>query len=272
MSGYILPVGRSIGVCRNDFEKDIQKAKDLGYEYLDFDIANKWNRPKEEKEQYRELEKKLAAVKRVGLKINAVHISFGNRWDPSVLRTFKRKRIVKKIVEIVKRVDKGDPFCYVLHGSFEPISPNKREKRKEALLRSLPEICAATKNYVCLENLPRTCLLNTSKEAAEILDRAGIDNLKICLDTNHFLKEKTEDAVLVLGDRIKTLHVSDGDYVDERHWLPGKGKIDWDAVIGALEKVGYRGVFNYETSDPLEVIKDNHKALFDRYNEKRAEN
>ena len=109
----------------------------------------------------------------------------------------------------------------------------------------------------------------TREEALEIIKRADIKNLKICLDTNHFLKEKTEDAIMALGEEIKTLHVSDGDYINERHWLPGKGKIDWNAVIGALQKVGYEGVFNYEVDkQTAETIKENHKMLFDNYNKK----
>lgn len=272
MKKYTLPVSKSIGFCQKSFYEEIKTAKDLGYEYIDFDIANQWRHPFKEAKYYRNIEKGLAAVKEAGLKINAVHISFGTRWDPSELRTSRRKKIVKKIVRIIKRVDQGNPFCYVLHGSFEPILPQVREEKKKALLSSLPEICSATENYVCLENLPRTCLLNTSQEAMEILDRAGIENLKICLDTNHFLKEKTEDAIYRLGKNIKTLHVSDGDYINERHWLPGKGKLNWNAIIEALDKTGYEGVFNYEVDRvTLQDLKENHKTLFDRYNGENEE-
>ena len=40
-----------------------------------------------------------------------------------------------------------------------------------------------------------------------------------------------------------TLHVSDFDGVDERHWMPGKGIVDWNDVIAALVEVGYEGPF-----------------------------
>ena len=42
--------------------------------------------------------------------------------------------------------------------------------------------------------------------------------------------------------------MSDYDLVDERHWLPGEGKINWKNVMAALEKIGYGGSFMYEIS------------------------
>lgn len=269
MNQFFLPLSKSVGFCTKDFYDEIEKVKDLGYKYIDFDIASQWRHPFKEAKYYLELEKGLAAVKEAGLKINAVHISFGTRWDPSDLKPMRRKKIVKKIVKTIKRMEKGEPFCYVLHGSFEPILPAMREEKKRALLLSLPEICAATERYVCLEILPRTCLLNTSEEALEIIKRADIKNLKICLDTNHFLKEKTEDAIMALGEEIKTTHVSDGDYINERHWLPGKGKLNWNAILSALQKVGYEGVFNYEVDkQTAETLKENYEMLFDNYNQR----
>ncbi len=267
---YRLPLGISIGFCGEDFYEKLKEAKDLGYEYIDFDIASSWSRPEKEEKYYRDLEKGIAVVKDAGLKINAVHLSFGKRWDPAEKWSGRRKKNVTGLVEIIRRLDPYGPFLYVLHGSFEPIGKITRERRKKNLLASLKILCAATENTICLEILPRTCLLNTSEEAIEILERASEKNLKICLDTNHFLREKTEDAILALGGRIATTHVSDHDYVDERHLLPGEGKIDWNAVLAALEKTGYKGVFNYELKDPqLAEAKANYERLFEEYNKKK---
>ena len=63
----------------------------------------------------------------------------------------------------------------------------------------------------------------------------------------------------MLGNRVKTLHISDHDYLDEQHWLPGEGKINWKEVVSALKEIGYEGVFNYEVESTyaVEQIKDN---------------
>ena len=267
MKEYYLPLGMSVGFCKKDFSQRLKDAAEAGFQYIDFDISGYWSNPKEQAKYYAKMEEGLEDVKRAGLKINAVHLAFGTPWDPSDKWEFRRKKVVKKLVSAIKKTEGGDPFCYVLHASFEPISNKKREKRIQSLLRSLPEICAATKSLICIEVLPRTCLFNTAKESLEILKRAGIENLKICLDTNHFLQEKTEEGVLALGDNVKTLHVSDHDYKNERHWMPGKGSIDWNAVLGALEKTGYSGVFNYEVDNvSASEVKENYKMLFDGYN------
>ena len=48
------------------------------------------------------------------------------------------------------------------------------------------------------------------------------------------------------ADKIITIHVSDYDFVNERHWLPGEGKIDWRELLDLLDEVEYKGAFLYE--------------------------
>ena len=92
----------------------------------------------------------------------------------------------------------------------------------------------------------------------------GID---VCLDSNHFLKERPETAVLALGKSIKTTHISDYDFVDERHWLPGEGKVVWTALYNALREVGYNGVWMYELglSCPKTILRDRDLTFADFY-------
>jgi len=49
-----------------------------------------------------------------------------------------------------------------------------------------------------------------------------------------------------LADKIITVHVSDYDFINERHWLPGEGKVDWNALYEALKAVNYSGPWMYE--------------------------
>ena len=78
-------------------------------------------------------------------------------------------------------------------------------------------------------------------------------------------------AVLALGSRIITTHISDHDYVDERHWLPGEGKIDWMRMLAAFETIGYEGVFNYELGNDAAEVKENYEKLFADYNASAAQ-
>ena len=126
-------------------------------------------------------------------------------------------------------------------------------------------LSGVSKSPIVLENLPRTCLLNTSEEMLWLCKK--VKNLRFCLDTNHFLRERTHEAIEKLKGKIVTMHVSDHNYVNEQHWLPGKGTIEWDKLLSALEKIGYNGVFNYELGVELEEVKANFDELFTTYNQ-----
>ena len=89
----------------------------------------------------------------------------------------------------------------------------------------------------------RKRLCNTAKETLELIDDLSNERIQVCVDVNHFLQEKAEDGLKLLGNRVKTLHISDHDYEDEQHWMPEEGKIDWMKLISTLEEIGYTGVF-----------------------------
>lgn len=270
MKDYRLRLGKSIAFCSKNFSDQLNEAKRLHFDTVDFDIAGSWSKPEEENEYYEKTEEGMAAVAEAGIPVNGVHISFGVRWDISQPIEERRAAIVEKVRKTIKRTLPLNPYCYILHGSFEPIAEEDRALHISALIKSMKELSSVTEKFLCIETLPRTCLLNTAEEAIRILDDVAMPNVKICVDVNHFLQEKSEDAVEKLGGRICTTHISDHDYINERHWLPMQGKIDWMKLIGNLEKIGYNGVFNYETSASAQEIKENYEQLFSRYNAQRG--
>ena len=52
-----------------------------------------------------------------------------------------------------------------------------------------------------------------------------------------------------LGQRVFHCHFSDNDAVTNAHWRPGRGKIDWRAVLEALRDVGFDGTVSIELED-----------------------
>lgn len=162
----------------------------------------------------------------------------------------------------------------VFHPSSEAkISEQERLQRlnnlKQMLLQFAPMVKKRYGAIVAVENLPRACLGNTSNDLLWLVEQ--VPGLKVCFDTNHCLQEKPEVFATKLAPHIVTLHVSDYDFLNERHWLPGNGKINWNAVIHELVKGGYTGPFLYETSiknDPEaqpQILKKNMAELFNRY-------
>ena len=98
---------------------------------------------------------------------------------------------------------------------------------------------------------------NRAGELARIV--AADPRLRVCFDTNHLLGESHADFLAALGPLVATLHVSDYDFVNERHWLPGEGRIDWRALADGLDAIGYADAFTYELDyrgNPKTVARD----------------
>ena len=73
------------------------------------------------------------------------------------------------------------------------------------------------------------------------------------------------DFIRKIGKKIATTHISDRDDINERHWLPGEGIVDWISVMDALGEVGYEGNWIYETglSRPKTILRDRDMTFDD---------
>lgn len=149
--------------------------------------------------------------------------------------------------ELIKKATDIGIDKFILHPSGEPIGDDERSERlkiaKESL-HKLAEIASAYGGVIAVEDLPRTCLGNNSTEILDLI--SANDKLRVCFDTNHLLKENAVDFVKNVGDKIITTHISDYDFINERHWLPGEGLLDWQGLLKALKDVNYKGPWLYE--------------------------
>ena len=75
-------------------------------------------------------------------------------------------------------------------------------------------------------------------------------NLGFILDTGHIFvqKEPIHVAVYKLGKRIFGTHICDNDGCVDDHWMPPKGKIEWEKALRALFEVGYEGPLDIEVN------------------------
>ncbi len=174
-----------------------------------------------------------------------------------------RKELCGSTVEAFKGfIEKGAAIGidkFIIHPSGEPIEESDRGERMKYAKESLAvlaEFADAHGAVIAVEDLPRTCLGRDSDDIAELI--SAHEKLAVCFDTNHLLKENPVDFIRKVGKRIVTTHVSDYDFVNERHWLPGEGKVDWQALIGALNEVGYNGAWLYEIgfACPNTILRD----------------
>lgn len=241
--------GVSIPLTQNDLEQNIVWAGDAGFKCLELDMSPCDINDKET--ALKQLETYVQAAKKAGLKIWSVHIPFGPDFDPSETDKSKLKQNIDNIIATLELAKNAGPYSKaILHPSFEPIPADKRAAKLQQLKETLKTIGPRVeKDYnvrLAIECLPRTCLINTSREALDLFqDNPSIDN---CFDVNHLLQETPDHYASVVGNRIATVHMSDYDNINERHWIPGKGIIQWTPLVRQLQKNGYQGPFMFEVT------------------------
>ena len=245
-------LGSSVSI-REDFSPDVFiQLKNAGIDYVELGLrAPQFYADSPEMDNF--CNTIFEAAAEVGVKIWSIHIPYGKQWDISDPSETARQGVIErhqKLFDIFKILQ---PNKAIIHPSYEPNPPEERETRLEACRKSLLVLAAAAENYgveLVIECLPRTCLGNSSEEILWLLE--GNKKLGVCCDVNHLLKEKPEEFIKKVGSRITTLHISDYDGLDEKHWPPGKGIIEWNLVLESLISTGYSGPFLLEYGDTPE--------------------
>lgn len=190
---------------------------------------------------------------RYDIETRSLHLPFEHsRTNPAHPDPAVRADTFRFHAELAKRAADIGVKILVVHPSGEPIEESDRSesmKRSKEWLSKLADFADPLGLKVAVENLPRTCL---GRDAAEMLTLLEDPRLFVCFDTNHLLLGSHTDFIKAVAGRIITLHVSDYDFINERHWLPGEGKINWPELIAALEEADYHGPWLYEVSRKAE--------------------
>ena len=207
--------------------------------------------------------------KKYGVELYSFHLPFMPFNDIDI----SRPDIAEKSVEYLKGyIDNGTKIGidkFIIHPSGEPIAESDRALRMEISKKSLSILADYAKErgaVICVENLPRTCLGRDSKDMLELL--SANDKLVACFDTNHLLGEDPLEFIKAVGDKIVTLHVSDYDFKNERHWLPGEGLLNWKEILEAIKGLNYKGSWLYEISlgAPWTITRPRDLTYSDFYN------
>jgi sugar phosphate isomerase/epimerase len=192
-----------------------------------------------------------AMLDRSGKRTASVHARHGWTFDLSSPDENVWAEAMEHALAAVDLAVELDAPIIVFHASCEPIGAEERSSRLEIARRALARIadrCGETGRRAAVEFLPRTCLGNTLDDLVALSEGLPSETVGFCLDTNHLMDrpDSLPDIIRAMGPRLTTLHISDYDGVDEKHWLPGLGVVDWRAFMDALNAIGYAGPFNFE--------------------------
>ena len=266
----MLKVGMSVKYPRQD--NLFEELKKAGFDCVETSVPNTC--PEQAELQFTtDFKEAKKTFDGFGLKVNSYHLPFNYSTFGGV--NLSRESIADKTVdfykEIISRVsDSGLTNLFVAHSSTDS---NKEvtdrtpliERAKESFYK-LADHAYTCGSVVAVEDLPRSCVGRDSNEILAIL--SVNDKLRCCFDTNHLLSEDPVEFIEKVGNRIVTTHVSDYDFINERHWLPGEGDLDWQKIYNALLKVGYTGPWLYELGlkAPKSIIRERDLTAYDVYN------
>ncbi len=186
-----------------------------------------------------------------GIKIRSFHLPFGpsdmvNPANPDKKVSQYTVDLDKHLIEKAALV--GSEIV-VIHTCNGPVSVEDRPlwmAQAQYTMSTLAEFASQFGIQVAVENQPRAALIGSADDILELIEADR--RLGICFDVNHLMVERDthENFIKKCGDKIVTIHVSDYDFLNERHWLPGEGKNDWQMIVRVLENVGYQGPWMYE--------------------------
>ncbi len=271
-------LGASSGIVTDIYgitDYAFEQYKEAGVKYIELSLPINYF---DEFDFVENAERVLELAKKKDIEIWSLHIPFSPLYHPAILGAEEGNAFLEKCL---KQIDAGLRIgikTFVIHPSSEPNEPEEREARMLASIENMTVLskhCHENGAVLAVENLPRTCLGNCFEEMLRFIKE--VPYLQMCFDTNHLLGQTTEvflDGLLAGGmkGKIRTIHVSDYDFINERHWMPLEGKVDWELLISKLEELDYNGVFMYELTKPndqqffysLEDVKKNYKKLIDK--------
>ncbi|MBK5722184.1 sugar phosphate isomerase/epimerase [Dysgonomonas sp. Marseille-P4677] len=258
-------IGTTTALWQNPLAGDFIDAKKNGIEYIEIALNQCYRGVAMEEVVTRVFDMK-AKVDSAEIKVWSIHLPFSKKLDISVLDSVQRDKNVKFIAGMIELSAMFQPHRLILHPSSEPISDSTRTariKNAQVSIDILRKYARKIGAELCVENLPRTCLGNTPDELFEIVE--PFPDVKICFDTNHFLNGDPLKYIQKLGHKIGTIHVSDYDGINECHWIPGDGTIEWGKLVYNLKEAGYNGVFMYETTKNKEKRRISPQELANSY-------
>lgn len=248
-------IGKSMGRWTGFGLESMKANKAAGLDYIEITMNNVIGKDPQGASGRAEI--LMGEIQQAGLKVWSVHMPYSRTLDISVLDDVKREENVRYMKDMMRVAGTFRPQFIVLHPSSEPISLEEREQRLANSHAAIGELAVVAKEIgatLCVENLPRTCLGQNGEEMMRLIE--GYDDVGLCFDTNHLLYQSHEDFLKAVDKgKIKTVHLSDYDFLDERHLIPGQGLIDNKALWAGIKENGYDGIMMFECyGEPQELL------------------
>ena len=236
--GYILP-----------FEERIKLIEQAGYDY----VMLWW-----EDEYYPYILNRMEFNHILGyydLKLDNVHLPFENinhLWSENSTERNNHVELVKRWLNECKNCGTETVVIHAVQGADNIFDYSLGYDSFKKIIKEAENIDIR----VAVENT------QMFQYAEFILKEIESPNAGFCYDSSHdFVNGQSRGAILEKWKhKLMAVHLSDNDGLYDRHWIPGKGHVDWNKVIGILKKDNIKS-FSMETY-PYEEEKQMQPAEF----------
>jgi D-psicose/D-tagatose/L-ribulose 3-epimerase len=117
-------------------------------------------------------------------------------------------------------------------------------------LKEIHEHASEAGVVMAIEGLNRfeTYFINRGDQALALADEIGPD-VGVCLDAFHMNIEEVDflQAIRDVGPRLVDFHIA-----DNNRMAAGMGSLDWAAIVGTLQEIGYDGALTVEFVAPID--------------------
>jgi sugar phosphate isomerase/epimerase len=213
-------------------------------------------------------------LKDTGLRLHGIHAPITDRLTPpdqwgdvisnAVSDTAKRQNAVREADTALNIARKIAATVFVVHLGTPKAQGG--ENNRTAAFRSIEEICrlaAPIGIRVAVEVIPNE--LSDAQALVRLLEQdLEAPHAGICLDFGHaFIMGDVPDTVETVAEHLITTHVHDNNRKKDDHLVPFDGKIDLDAALMSMQKIGFEGTYLMElrnTSEPRAVLDQARRA------------
>lgn len=199
-----------------------------------------WEEDKAHVREMRDLAPEL--VRNAGLHLDNFHVPYRRCADLWSDDADARHSVVKEHVGWVRDCGRHDVARMVMHVSLGSGTPPPNAHGTDSIRRILD--AGYDENVeISIENT------RSPAHVAYLLENIEAPLLTLCYDSSHDRLYSPEPLELLerFSHRLGATHLSDTDGKLDRHWLPGEGVVDFDALANRLSGEGYGGTYLLET-------------------------
>lgn len=236
-------------------EESVGAVADAGFKYIDYGfgydfhgktglLGNEWQSC---------AERLLALADERGLKFVQAHSPLGR---PLVFDDEHEEfvRLTKQSVTAAAYL--GIPNIVVHSGYAKDMPKAETFKQNKLFYEDILKVAEKHGITVLTENFNKMFdehyyWVDSAEDLSELIEYIDHPLLKACWDVGHGnLQELPQhEALKMLGDKVRALHIQDNMGNDDHHTFPFTGTLNFDSIMHGLQDINYKGYFTFEADN-----------------------